>query len=320
MKVHIPNSAFLGNIDSFLDLFQATDPSKLEISANKKWFSIHPVVLTMIVSLGLSIPRGNIHCEKLESKSKHYLHRMGLLKWLGLEETVTINEHDPSGRFIPLTQIRNSKNLVDFIRDMIPLLHLPEAQASPIKYVVSELVRNVLEHADSPHGAIVCAQYYKKSNSIRFGISDAGVGLRRTICQSHRAATDLEAIRLALTPGVTGTTSREGGTDYNAGAGLFFIKSIAKVNRNFFMIYSGNTMYKLLKRPEHTIIRLFADPFEDKHSKRTDLPYWQGTVIGVDISLDNTLEFSSLLDLIRNTYVKSVRERKRQRYKKPRFI
>ena len=184
---------------------------------------------------------------------------------------------------------------------------------------MSELVRNVLEHSQSEYGAIVSAQYYQKSNIIRIGIVDTGIGIKKSINESHQAPTDLEAIRLALTPGITGTTAKEGGTEYNAGAGLFFIKSIAKVNRDFFVIYSCKAMYKLLKsKPEQ--IKLYANPFKDKHSKNEDVAYWQGTVVGIDITLDTKKEFSILLDLIREIYIKTLRERKKAKYRRPRFI
>ncbi|MHB2025452.1 MAG: hypothetical protein ACYCPQ_02255 [Elusimicrobiota bacterium] len=98
-------------------------------------------------------------------------------------------------------------------------------------------------------GALLCAQYYPKSNAIRIGIADTGVGIKSTITRSHRAETDLEAIRLALTPGITGATPREGGTEQNAGAGLFFIKSIASVNRDFFAVYSGRENHPPQRRP-----------------------------------------------------------------------
>jgi anti-sigma regulatory factor (Ser/Thr protein kinase) len=199
------------------------------------------------------------------------------------------------------------------------LLHLKPEQASPIKYILSELVRNVLEHACAENGAIVAAQYYKKSNTIKIGITDTGIGIKKTINKSHSAPTDLEAIRLALTPGITGTTRRPGGTEQNAGAGLFFIKSIAKVNRDFFLIYSGNAMYKLLKRKSKNI-RLYADPFKDRHSAREDLPYWKGTAVGIDINLDETKEFSLLLDLIRDIYSKTIKERRKEKYRRPKFI
>ncbi|MBW3019444.1 ATP-binding protein [Candidatus Woesearchaeota archaeon] len=317
MEVHLPNSAFLGNIDPFFRAFNSSNPKQLKITANKKWISVHPLVLCMVAALGLKVGKNNIFCEKLEATSKHYLERMGLFSFLGIKSRMNIKVHESAGRFIPLTQIKNSGELTEFIRDMIPLLHLDPAQTEPIKYIVSELVRNVLEHAQCQFGAIVSAQYYKKSNTIRIGIADSGIGIKESINKSHSAKTDLEAIRLALTPGITGTTRKEGGTELNAGAGLFFIKSIAKVNRDFFVIYSGNAMYKLLKSKT---IRLYADPFQDRHSEEDNLPYWKGTIVGIDISLNTTQEFSELLDLIRDIYVKTVRERRKKQYRRPKFI
>ena len=320
MKIHLPNSAFLGNIDPFLRSFDSSDSTKLEITANKKWISIHPIVLSIVASLGINIDPSNIFCEKLEATSKHYLERMGLFNFLKMKSGITIKKHEPAGRFIPLINIKNSDELTRFITDMVPLLHLEPRQAEPIKYIISELVRNVLEHSRSENGAIVSAQYYKKSNTIRIGIVDTGVGIKRTINMSHSASSHMEAIKLSLIPGITGTTKKEGGTEFNAGAGLFFIKSIAKVNRDFFMIYSGDAMYKLLKSmPGLKNIRLYADPFKDRHSKG-NFPFWNGTVVGIDISLDDTKEFSVLLDLIRDIYTKTVKERKKARHRRPRFI
>ncbi len=321
MKIYLPNSAFLGNIDPFLKKVDFFNHTALKITANKKWISIHPVVLCMVAALGLNIKPQNIRCEKLEAKSKHYLQRMGLFKLLNIKTDKSIIEHEPAGRFIPLTRITNSQELVKFITEIIPLLHLDSKQADPIKYVVSELVRNVLEHSGSKQGAIVSAQYYKKSNTIRMGIVDNGVGIKKTINNAYPVKTHLEAIRLALMPGITGTTQRIGGTEYNAGAGLFFIKSIAQVNREFLMIYSGNAMFKLLKsKPALKQITLHGDPFKDRHSKGEDYPDWRGTVVGIDISLGETKEFSVLLDLIRDVYIKTIKERKKEKYKKPRFI
>jgi len=320
MKIHLPNSAFLGNIDPFLKSFNASSPNILKITANDKWISIHPVVLAMVASLGLALKPKNIECQHLEARSKHYLKRMGLFDMLSIASDIQITEHEPAGRFIPLTQITDSSKLTDFITEMVPLLHLEPNQVEPIRYIISELTRNVFEHAYSKTGAILCAQYYKKSNSIKIGIVDRGVGIKQTISESHRVNGDLDALRLALTPGITGKTQRIGGTDYNAGAGLFFIKSIAEVNKDFFMIYSGKAMYKLLKEDSKKRIILKANPFKDKHSSREDLPYWQGTVVGVDMKLDNTTEFSTLLKAVREIYSRSIKERREEHYKKAQFI
>jgi anti-sigma regulatory factor (Ser/Thr protein kinase) len=204
---------------------------------------------------------------------------------------------------------------------MIPLLHTSPAQARPIKYIMSELVRNVLEHANSPIGAIVCAQYFKKTNRVSIGVVDLGVGIKKTIEVSHIVHNDLSAIKLALSPGITGLTAKPGGTEDNAGAGLFFIKSIAVMNRDFFMIYSGNSMYKLLKRPNRKIVKLYSNPFRDRHSKQEDLPFWQGTVVGIDISLSGSKNFEKILKAIRDVWHLEIKESKKEtRFKKARFL
>lgn len=325
MKIHIPNSAFLGNINAFLKSADFSDKNLLEITANEKWLSVHPMVLCMIAALGKEIRSNSIdelpiRCERFTAKSKHYFHRMGFFKHLQLDSEIIINEHESAGRFIPITQINESNNLSEFITDMIPLLHLDKRHSEPIKYIMSEIVRNVLEHSGSRHGALVAAQYYKKTNTIRIGVVDTGVGIFETISRFHPAETNLDAICLALTPGITGTTSNEGGTDYNAGAGLFFTKSIAKINRDYFVIYSGDTLYKLLRVKTNESVNLNSDPLQDKHSKEIGLPYWQGTVVGIDIKLDQNKEFTSLLDSIREIYTTSVRERRKAKRKNPKFI
>ena len=87
------------------------------------------------------------------------------------------------------------------------------------------------------------------------------------------------------------------------------------------MIYSGRAMFKLLKyKPTARYTPLHIDPFDDRHSKGMDFPFWHGTVVGIDISLDTTREFSMLLDFVRDTYAKAVRERKKAKYRKAKFI
>lgn len=321
MKIHLPNGAFLGNIDQFIQGFDPSDHTRLSITAVDNWMWLHPVVLSMIASLTAGLDKKNIICQQIKARSGHYLERMGLFNFLEIDSGMKISEHDPSGRFIPLTRITNSNELTKFITEMVPMLHLAPQQAEPIRYIISELVRNVLEHAETKYGAFLCAQYFTKSNTIRLGITDTGIGIRKSLSRSHPTTDDIDAIKLALVPGVTGTTQREGGTASNAGAGLFFIKSIAYTNRNFFVVYSGTGMYKLLRKKETGGLVLHADPYLDRHSERNDLPKWNGTAIGIDISLDSTSEFTVLLDLIRETYSRAIRERKRSRYRKQaRFI
>lgn len=323
MKIFIPNSAFLGNIEAFTNNFDSNDNSFIEITSNPKWISVHPVVISMIVALAeeARINKAVINYNPITAKSRPYLLRMGLIDSLDPNHGIQIDEHESAGRFIPARKIKNSQELNQFITDMVPLLHTTPEQAYPIKYVMSELVRNVLEHSQSGVGAIVSAQYFKKTNRISIGVADRGIGIKSAINASHNAKSDTEALNLALRPGITGTTTKIGGTEYNAGAGLFFTKSIAKVSRDFFLIYSGDAFFKLLKTKPEYYVQLFADPVLDKSNfKSKGLPYWQGTAVGIDISMDVNQDFDDLLEMIRSAYHLDVKQSNKEKYKKPRFL
>jgi len=69
--------------------------------------------------------------------------------------------------------------------NLVPLLHAPPQVADQFKYVFSEMVRNVLEHSQSPVGAFVAAQYYAETKRIAIGIADAGIGIYEHLRQFH---------------------------------------------------------------------------------------------------------------------------------------
>lgn len=321
MKVHIPNSAFLGNIEPYLYQLDTSDNSFLNVTSNQKWISVHPIVIAMTIALSkeVKLNHGVITCQDFAAKSRPYFLRMGLIDELNPNHGLAIVEHEEAGRFIKARQIKSSEELNQFITDMVPLLHTTPEQAYPIKYVMSELVRNVLEHSKSEIGAIVCAQYFRKTNRIAIGVADRGISVRNAINKSYNATNHKDALQLAMRPGITGTTTKIGGTEYNAGAGLFFTKSIAKVSKDFFLIYSGDAFYKLLKTSSNNDVELFANPFLDRHNLKDQLPYWQGTAVGIDISMDINQDFTDLLEMIREAYQLDVKQANKEKYRKPKF-
>lgn len=324
MQLYLPNSAFLGNIESFISKLEFGNDDQLTISMNPKWVSVHPIVLSATAALALECRNKNIpiHIGNATPTSLPYFVRMGLYEFLGQTQPLEIQTHEESGRFIPLRQITSSDQLSEFIRDMIPLLHASPENADPIKYVVSELIRNVIEHAHSTVGAIICAQYFKKTKRISIGVADRGIGIANSIRVSHTASDDIAAINLALRPGITGTTARIGGTEYNAGAGLFFTRNIAKASQNFFFIHSGSGYFKQLTKISPVPagqLELFSDPFSDPCTVRKNVANWNGTLVGIDIATEGGADFTQLLDEIRTAYSTDVKSRKKQKYKKPRF-
>ncbi len=321
MEIYLSTNDYLRNFDRFVCGLSLNNSQKLHITSHPKWINVHPAVLAFTATLALTVGRENVEFDNFTAASAHYLDRMGLFDFTRDHSPYIIRHNEPAGKFIPLTIIKNSTDQSQFITDMIPLLHLPPKKTDAIKYTIGELVRNVLEHAHSKSGAVVAAQYYKKSNPVRIGICDNGMGIRQSMSKFWHPKDHIDAIKLALTPGISGTTNREGGTEDNAGAGLYFIKSIAQVARNYFVIYSGTGIYKLLlydKRIKNP--RLHPDPSDDYHSERNNAPDFGGTLVAIDITLDNDAEdFEKLMSDIRESYTRALRERKKLKYKEPRF-
>jgi len=322
MKISIPNSAWIQNVGGFLSKFDPSEPDKLEIEFHDRWVAVHPSILALTACAGLLVKHhgGTISGHVPQIRSLPYLIRMGLFDYLGINPGQEIAEHEAAGRFVPLTNIRKNEDLRTAITDLVPLLHAPPEVAAPIKYVFSEMVRNALEHSGSPVGAVVCAQYFKKSNRISIGIADAGRGILKSMRQHHAVANSKDSIGLALQPGITGVTSRIGGDEFNAGAGLFFTKSIAALSRNLFLLYSGDSAFKLLRVPRGETTVLKANPQNDKHRFLTGIPEWHGTIVGIDINVEEGRSFAELLDEIRQAYSIDVKSRRKAYYKKARFV
>lgn len=318
MKIYFPNSARLQNFDSFLKKYSPNGNNCFEVSSNDRYIYVHPAALAMAACAGVVCKNRNLQAtgQVADMASVNYLVRMKLFDFLGIKPPREIAEHEEAGRFIPITQIKSSAELAKFLADIVPLLHTAPAAADAIRYVFSELGRNVIEHANSQVGSFVCAQYYKKTNRVAVGMADAGCGIFSSIRRSHHVPNFQEAIYYSLTPGITGVTPKIGGNETNAGAGLFFVKSLARLSKNYFIIYSGDTMFKLCTAGKN---ELRADPREDKHKMVSGLPHWNGTVVGVDIAVEKAQEFSTLINYIRRSYQIDVRQRKKQYFKGIKF-
>lgn len=200
MRIYLPNSAHLQNIEGFLRRYTPGVSQKLQVSGHPKYIHLHPVALAFSACAGATAEaNGWITQGKLQNvKSVPYLVRMKLFEFLRIKPPRAIQEHEEAGRFVPLTQIRSSDDLSRTITDMIPLLHATPNVADPIRYVISELGRNVLEHAGSEVGAFVCAQYFKDQQRMAIGMADSGRGILAAIQQSHSPGSEEEAFRLAL--------------------------------------------------------------------------------------------------------------------------
>jgi len=321
--IYIPNSVGLRNFETLFrnNTFDFSDGiANLEFHPN--YVGLHPAALAFYAALSDQLAEKDIPVSgqiDRRMKSIPFLQRMGFFKSFGFDNIVETEEHEEAGRFIPLRKITSSAELRLFLTEIDPILHAGEDVKDAIKKVFSEILRNVLEHSKASHGGNVCAVFNKKKSKLTIGISDAGIGIFNSMKFHHVIATHQDAILLALRPGITGTTSRLGGTAENAGAGLFITKSIAQATRNHFLVYSGNSYYKLNLVPSASSISYSADPLLDRHTVRSDMPFFQGTLIGIDINTNDTPIFKDLIAKVGDIYQLSVKKAKKNYYSKIRF-
>ena len=321
MKISFSNVDQLKSINYFLRTNDLSDTRELKICAEKSWVYVHPVCLVFAAALASEIGREKTVIDINVPRAAMYLDRMGLYDYSSSSCPVEYSQHEETGRFIPITQLKTEQDQSRFISDLHPILHLSPEKSETIKYVLGELIRNVIEHSNAKNGAFVAVQYTAGKEKLSVGICDTGIGLRASLEKFHNPVNDLDAIRLALMPGISGT-AYSGGTGDNAGAGLYIVKSIVKTTRNYFLVYSGSAAYKLHKydkRVKHGP-KLNENPFADKCAVYDDLPNFGGTLIGLDLTLTDTETFSEILEKIKVSYSKAIRERKKAKYKEVRFI
>jgi len=321
--LYIPNSIALRNFDSIFvnNDFDFSD-KKVDITFHNSYVAMHPVGLAFYAALGDFFADTNIKTTatiNYEIKSIPYLQRMGLFDALGYADPIETKNHEECGRFIPLRRIRNSDELSQLMKDIDPILHADQNTSRTVKHVFSELLRNVIEHSGADMGGHVCATYNRRRKKISVGISDAGKGILNGMRGYSNFDSHIEAILSALTPGISGTTKRIGGTAENAGAGLFFTKCIAQSTRNHFLIYSGDSYFKLLTTPKGSKITFNSDPRNDKSTCKSNLPFFNGTLVGIDMYIEDTTAFNKLMDNIGETYRLSVNKMKKDYFKRINF-
>lgn len=169
---------------------------------------------------------------------------------------------------------------------------------------MSELLRNVLEHSESPDGAFVCAHRYSSSNTRRvtLAVADCGQGISAHLGRAYPAAAgdDKIALGLAMQPGVTGAVRGQYGTVENAGAGLFITRSIAKGSGGYFFLLSGRAAYRLRRSlDEDALSELFIDPYDEPRCDRYSFDSaWQGTVVSVEIRTEKIGDYKGFFQWI----------------------
>lgn len=189
-----------------------------------------------------------------------YLRRMDFfaddIRWCVPEEESRQCRHDETGRFVPLQKPRAEHESATVARRVVECFQGLDARiAATLKYAVSEVIDNALQHAGFPEGAIVGAQAYPNmaDRPIDAVVADCGIGIRRHLAQHplyRSLSDDAEALRIALTPNVTGVYRHHAAGERpdpqaseNQGIGLSVVNSLARRNAGRLVVWSGRAIY-----------------------------------------------------------------------------
>ncbi len=128
-----------------------------------------------------------------------------------------------------------------------------------LTYCIREILRNSYEHSGSDE-VLVCAQFSPASKRVDLAFADCGSGVRTHLVRNPRviASCDLEALKVSLLPGISGTDRgrRKRYTEedpwINTGYGLFMTQRICREG-GVFTISSGDALLRITG--EHELSR-----------------------------------------------------------------
>jgi anti-sigma regulatory factor (Ser/Thr protein kinase) len=146
---------------------------------------------------------------------------------------------------------------------------------------ISEMLENVLFHADTPYGGVAAVQAFK-SGELELAIVDLGVGIAGSLAKNPDYADrarkgDLTAIQTAMVPNVTSTPWR------NKGWGLAFTELLLQFNEGRMIVRSG----------QGYVMR--GAKSADKVDADQPLP---GTLVAMRIKIDQPLDYSKAWALL----------------------
>ena len=164
-----------------------------------------------------------------------------------------------------------------------------------VKYVVVELLRNVIQHSHDELGGVVAAQRMDDEDrrSLQVAVADAGVGIFEAMIEKHpNLGNHGEALEKALWPHFSGTFE-EGlsGSQQNAGLGLFFISEMAKLTGGRLLLATHGASLLLTADPEA------GDNHEMRFLKPDGLGY-PGTLIAFELPIDSVGDYDDLIQTI----------------------
>lgn len=149
-----------------------------------------------------------------------------------------INVEFRDGQLIPFQSIEDVHRIVEELGEHIlkQSTNLNNAGFFALKWVVNEILDNVINHSGTDFGGIFYAHYSAKDEKIRIGVVDFGIGVYNSLCSGTltlKPKNDEDALRMCIEKGITRDKLN------GQGNGLFGLFSIVVENNGTLRITSG---------------------------------------------------------------------------------
>lgn len=215
---------------------------------------------------------------------------------------------DEPDRTVRLTRVQKASE-IERTADRMASLIVTSPQSSStrlaIRYVLVELLRNVLQHSKDPLGAIAAAQRMdagsrRPTDMIQLAVADAGIGIPRSLHRAHPHLADYrQALERALLPHISGTFE-EGltGSFENAGLGLYMISEMARQTGGRMLIATTGAAL-VLQSGEGA-----SAPASPRFLQPLGLGF-PGTLVAFELPTDAVQDYHSLI----NTILRKANER-----------
>lgn len=254
---------------------------------------------------------------------------MGFWQSMGVRFGREINAQARSGSYLPITRIGvdeiyresgGANPLASGViekrsQELAAILAQPRSEqlSEALTYAFRELIRNVIEHAMTP-AVWVAGMSWPRRDYVQVAVLDEGRGIRRSLADNPRfeCASDVEALRMALRPGVSRNLGRQPARETierfeeeghavpeevfrNSGYGLYMISSLCREAGQFLiasgagsLAYIGGAEIQSATAHHGTALRLVLQP--------TEVPVaWESLFAGEDDQVRRPLLSASTL-------------------------
>lgn len=191
------------------------------------------------------------------SQSVHsYLSHLGFFDYILMGEGSVVGQASGSGTYLPITRISKPdfNSDIENIRDwyekiMSAARRLARVVSGTVEdtqenrlynYALREIIRNVFEHSGATE-CYVCGQRWY-NGKVEIAVVDEGVGIAESLRKSFEFENDMEALNMAIKPGVSRTSNlSELENIYdNSGFGLYVLSQLA-TNFGWYVLGSGTS-------------------------------------------------------------------------------